>query len=70
MMLLTTIHIKMYIIIERINVNLKRGRSSNIESEDILESPPIKRRLPTASNEVTSVKVFAVIANALISKKT
>ena len=32
----------------------KEKRSSNLESEDILKSPTTKRRLSTASNEVTS----------------
>ena len=32
----------------------KEKQSSNLESEDILQSPPTKRRLSTASNEVTS----------------
>ena len=32
----------------------KEKRSSNLEIEDILKSPPTKRRLSTALNEVTS----------------
>ena len=32
----------------------KEKQSSNLESEDILQSPPTKPRLSTASNEVTS----------------
>ena len=36
----------------------KEKRSSNLESEDILKSPPTLRRLSTASNEVTSDQVI------------
>ena len=34
----------------------KEKQSSNLESEDLLKGPPIKRRLLTASNEATSVQ--------------
>ena len=36
----------------------KEKRSSSLESEDILESPSTKRKLSTASSEVTSDQVI------------
>ena len=48
----------------------KEERSSNLESEDILKNHTTKRRLSTASNEVTSGQGICCFANVLIGKKT
>ena len=47
----------------------KEKRSSNFGSEDILRSPPTKRRLSVASNEVTSDHGFCCFCKCIEKQK-